>query len=90
VLVAFQEVENALNDLRQLAGQAAAEERALSAARRSLELARQQYDKGSITFLEVLDAERGALADERLTAQLAGQRLQATVSLIKALGGGWP
>jgi multidrug efflux system outer membrane protein len=90
VLVAFQEVENALNDLRQLAGQAAAEERALSAARRALELARQQYDKGSVTFLEVLDAERGALADERLTAQLAGQRLQATVSLIKALGGGWP
>ncbi|MEI9895916.1 MAG: efflux transporter outer membrane subunit [Chthoniobacter sp.] len=89
VLGAFQDVENALNALRQLAGQAAADERALEAARRSLELARQQYEKGSITFLEVLDAERGSLADERLSAQIAGQRLQATVQLIKALGGGW-
>lgn len=90
VLVAFQEVENALSDLRQLAGQAAAEERALTATRRSLDLARQQFSKGSITFLDVLDAERGALSDERVTAQLAGQRFQATVQLVKALGGGWP
>jgi len=89
VLNAFQEVETALNDLRQLAGQAEAEGRALAAARRSLELARQQYEKGSVNFLDVLDAERNALADERLTAELAGQRLQATVQLIKALGGGW-
>lgn len=89
VLNAFQEVETSLNDLRQLAGQSAAQERALAAARRSLELAQQQYAKGSVNFLEVLDAERNALADERLTAQLAGQRLQATVQLIKALGGGW-
>lgn len=90
VLVAFQEVENALSDLRQLAGQTEADERALTAARRSLELAQQQYAKGSITFLEVLDAERAALADERLVAQLSGQRMQATVQLFKALGGGWP
>jgi multidrug efflux system outer membrane protein len=89
VLVAFQDVENALNDLRQLTGQNEAEERALAAARRSLELARKEYEKGSVTFLDVLDAERTALSDERLSAELAGQRMQATVQLIKALGGGW-
>jgi multidrug efflux system outer membrane protein len=82
-------VENALNDLHQLAGQSEAEGRALASARRSLELARKQYEKGTVTFLDVLDAERTALADERLTAELAGQRLQAAVQLVKALGGGW-
>jgi multidrug efflux system outer membrane protein len=89
VLTAFQDVENALNDLRQLAGQAEADDRALASARRSLELARQQYAKGQVNFLDVLDAERTALSDERLTAQLAGQRMQSTVQLVKALGGGW-
>jgi multidrug efflux system outer membrane protein len=89
VLTAFQEVENALSDLHQLAGQAEADARALAAAQRSLELARQQYVKGLVTFLDVLDAERSALADERVTAELAGQRMQATVQLVKALGGGW-
>jgi len=89
VLTAFQDVENALNDLRQLGGQADADERALTAAERSLELARQQYSKGQVNFLDVLDAERTALADERATAKLAGQRMQAAVQLIKALGGGW-
>jgi multidrug efflux system outer membrane protein len=89
VLTAFQDVENALDDLHQLAGQAEADERALAAAQRSLLLARQQYAKGQVNFLDVLDAERTALADERLTAQLAGQRMQSTVQLVKALGGGW-
>jgi multidrug efflux system outer membrane protein len=89
VLTAFQEVENALNDLRQLAGQAEADERAYAAAQRSLDLARQQYARGLVNFLDVLDAERTALADERVVAQLAGQRMQSTVQLIKALGGGW-
>jgi multidrug efflux system outer membrane protein len=78
-----------LDDLHQLAGQAEADERALAAAQRSLLLARQQYAKGQVNFLDVLDAERTALADERLTAQLAGQRMQSTVQLVKALGGGW-
>jgi multidrug efflux system outer membrane protein len=89
VLTAFQEIENALNDLHQLAGQSEADQRALTAALRSLELAREQYAKGQVNFLDVLDAERNALADERVVAELAGQRMQATVALVKALGGGW-
>ena len=36
-----------------------------------------------------LDAERTLLADERASVLLLGQRLQATVQLIKALGGSW-
>jgi multidrug efflux system outer membrane protein len=37
----------------------------------------------------VLDAERTLLASERVSTQLLGQRMQATVQLIKALGGAW-
>jgi multidrug efflux system outer membrane protein len=89
VLTAFQEVENALNDLRALANQAEAQGRAVAASRRALELSQQQYAHGSIAFLDVLDAERTLLANERTSTQLLGQRMQATVQLIKALGGAW-
>jgi multidrug efflux system outer membrane protein len=71
VLVAFQDVENAL------------------AAVQALQLSQNQYGKGASNFLDVLDAERTLLADERVSVQLLGQRLQTTVLLIKALGGTW-
>ncbi len=89
VLIAFQEVENGLSDLRTLAGQVEALTRAAEASRRSLELAQDAYGKGRVNFLEVLDAERTALLDERSIVELQGQRLQSTVQLIKALGGDW-
>ncbi len=89
VLRAFQEVENALSDLRTLAAQAEAQERGTVAARRALLIAQQQYTRGAANFLVVLDAQRVLLADERVAAQLSSQRLQATVNLIKALGGDW-
>ena len=89
VLVAFQDAENALADLRTLAQQAAAQKEAADAASRTLQLSQKQYARGSVTFLDVLDAERALLASQRASAQVDGQRLQATVQLIKALGGGW-
>lgn len=89
VLVAFQEVENALVDLRTLNGEAAAQERVAAAAGRAFELVTAQYQKGAVTFLEVLDAERTLLQTQRTLAQLLGQREMATVQLIKALGGDW-
>ena len=89
VLTAFQEVESALNDLRALANQAEAQERAVVASRRALDLSQQQYAHGSIAFLDVLDSERTLLSNERISAQLLGQRMETTVQLIKALGGAW-
>lgn len=89
VLVAFQDVENALVDLRTLSVQAAAQGRAVSAARRTLELSQNSYGKGATTLIDVVDAERTLLVDERTSTQILGQRLQASVQLIKALGGGW-
>ena len=89
VLVAFQDVENALADLRTLAEQSAAQDRAVQAAQRTLDLSNQSYRQGASTYLDVIDAERTLFNDQRTAAQILGQRMQATVRLIEALGGGW-
>ncbi len=89
LLVAFQEVENALVDLRTLSGEAEAQRRVAEAAQRSFELSQQQYQKGAINYLDVLDAQRTLLQSERAQTALLGQQMQATVQLIKALGGDW-
>jgi multidrug efflux system outer membrane protein len=89
VLFAFREVQDALTAARFLAEQSAAQERALTAARRATALAQTRYDAGLVSYLEVIDAQRTSLATERASAQLAGLRLNTSVALIKALGGGW-
>jgi multidrug efflux system outer membrane protein len=89
VLVAFQEVQDALTATQLLAGQAAAQDRAVAAARRAGALAQTRYDAGYVNYFEVIDAQRTVLAAERASAQLSAQRLVNSVGLIKALGGGW-
>jgi multidrug efflux system outer membrane protein len=89
VLVAFGDVENSLSGIRQLAIQAEAQARAVKSARRATDLATDRYRSGIVAYIEVVDASRDALDAERANAELAGQRLIATVQLIKALGGGW-
>lgn len=89
VLVAFGDVENSLASIRYLADQSAAQQRAVTQARRAADLATERYRSGIVSYIEVIDASRDALQAERGAAQLAGQRLIATVQLIKALGGEW-
>jgi multidrug efflux system outer membrane protein len=89
VLVAFGDVENSLAGIRYLAEQSAAQQRAVSNARRAADLATERYRSGIVSYLDVVDASREALSAERGNAQLAGQRLNMAVQLIKSLGGGW-
>jgi multidrug efflux system outer membrane protein len=89
VLVAFREVQDALTATQLLADQAAAQDRAVDAARRAGELARARYDAGFVNYFEVIDAQRTVLATERASAQLTAQRLLTSIALIKSLGGGW-
>ena len=89
VLVAFGEVENSLSGIHHLANEAEAQQRAVSNAQRAADLATDRYRSGIVSYLEVVDASREALQSERADAQLMGQRLIASVQLIKALGGGW-
>jgi multidrug efflux system outer membrane protein len=89
VLVAFREVQDALTATQLLADQAAAQDRAVAAARRAGELAQTRYDAGFVNYFEVIDAQRTVLTAERASAQLSAQRLVNSIGLIKALGGGW-
>ena len=89
VLVAFQEVEDGLSDLRILANQKAAQAKAVQASRRAREISAFRYKEGAALYLEVLDAQRTVLQNEQLEAQILGMQLVASVQLIKALGGGW-
>jgi multidrug efflux system outer membrane protein len=89
VLVAFGDVENSLAGVQFLASQSAAQDRAVTSAARAAELATERYRAGIVSFLDVVDANRGTLTARRSQAQLAGQKLIASVQLIKALGGGW-
>lgn len=89
MLVAFREVEDNLSDLRLLADQSKAQDDAVRASSRAAQLSRTRYNAGSVNYLDVIDAERNMLSAERIGVQLAGARVNATVGLVKALGGGW-
>jgi multidrug efflux system outer membrane protein len=89
VLTAFQEVEDQLAAQKLLASQLDAQNAALAAARHTLEIANNRYKAGVVTYLEVATAQSAALSNERSVIQLEGERLNAEVGLIKALGGDW-
>ncbi len=89
VLNAFREVEDALSDLGTLRTQGEAVNRALVSARDTASLAKERYQKGLTSYLDVVDAERAALQAERQDAQLRGQQAVSTILLAKAIGGGW-
>lgn len=89
VLVAFAEVEDNLAGLRILQEQSAQLDDAVGSARRSAQLAQTLYAAGRSSYLDVLDAQRNLATIERAAVQLRGNRAVTTVSLIRALGGGW-
>jgi NodT family efflux transporter outer membrane factor (OMF) lipoprotein len=89
VLVALEEVENALVAYLREGERRKSLEAAVAADRKAVELADDLYRKGLTSFIDVLDAQRalyGAEADlGRSTAEVALD----LVALYKALGGGW-
>jgi outer membrane protein TolC len=89
VFTAFQEVEDNLAALRILDDEARAQEAAVAAAEHSLQLSTNRYRGGVVSYLEVTTAQSTALADERAAVDILRRRMAASVSLIKALGGGW-
>jgi multidrug efflux system outer membrane protein len=89
VLSAFADVENNLAAQNLLASEADAQAAALQSAQKTLEIAMNRYRSGLVTYLEVATAQNAALDIERISVRLRGDRLVATVALIKSLGGGW-
>jgi multidrug efflux system outer membrane protein len=89
VLTAFKEVEDQLSSLRLLQEQAQTQDRAVSSARRATVLSESRYRHGLDSQLELLDARRSELRNRRQALQVRASQYQATVALIRALGGGW-
>jgi outer membrane protein TolC len=58
-------------------------------AERTEQIATQRYKAGLVSYLDVVIAQQSVLSNERTSSQIAGQRMAASVVLIKALGGGW-
>ena len=88
-LAAFQEVEDSLSTLRILEQESARQREATAAAENSLQLSMNRYKGGLVTYLEVITAQSIALSNERSEVDLLRRRMDASVQLIKALGGGW-
>ena len=89
VLTAFQEVEDSLSGLNVLAQAAETQQMAVDASQRALKIANDRYTGGLVTYLDVINAEQTYLDTQRLATQILGQRLTTSVTLVKALGGGW-
>ncbi|MFA6163248.1 MAG: efflux transporter outer membrane subunit [Methylobacter sp.] len=89
VLTGFQEVEDNLAALRILEEETQVQDKAVTAANLALTLTINQYKAGTISYLNVMTAQTAALSNRQTAVQLQGDRLAASVLLVKALGGGW-
>ncbi len=89
VLTGLSDTETALTTVRYTAEQEDLQAQAAGIARRSAEIARAQMQAGTVDIVTVLNTEATLFTDEDTLAQARTARLQALVSLYKALGGGW-
>ena len=89
VLTAFQEVEDNLASLRILQQEAGKQDEAVASAQKTLQLELDQYRIGTVGYLEVVTAQSTALANERTAVDLERRQVDASVLLVKALGGTW-
>ena len=89
IVTAFGEVETALNATTRLDEQLAAQAEELAQAERALALAESRYRAGAETPIVLLDTQRTLYTTQDAAVQLKLARLQAAVSLYRALGGGW-
>lgn len=89
VLAGFEQVEDEIATLRILEQQAVVEEAAVKAAREAEALTLNQYKAGTVPYSSVITAQTTRLAAEETALTVLSSRLQASVALIEALGGGW-
>jgi NodT family efflux transporter outer membrane factor (OMF) lipoprotein len=88
-LIAFQQVEDNLVALRILSQEAQQQKEATASAQESLQIFTNRYIGGRDPYLQVLTAQTIALQNERNDVDILRRRMDASVLLIKALGGGW-
>lgn len=89
VLRAFQEVEDNLSLLNNLSEESVALNEAVADTKHTLEIAMNRYREGIASYLEVVTAQASAQQVQLDELSLRRRKLQASVNLIRALGGGW-
>jgi outer membrane protein TolC len=90
VITAFEEVENTLVNLANRKTQKETLEKQLNTLRAVNDQVYAQLREGLVSQLEVFESERRLLETQQDLLQLQQQLLTDTVTLYKALGGGWP
>jgi len=88
-LTAFQQVEDNLNALRNLATEASQQRDATASAQQSLDLFNVRYEGGVDSYLQVITWQTALLENELNDIEITQRRFEASVLLVKALGGGW-
>jgi NodT family efflux transporter outer membrane factor (OMF) lipoprotein len=88
-LAAFQQVEDSLAALRVLETEAEQQRASTESAQQSLDLFKTRYEGGVDTYLQVVTSQTTALVNQRNDIEIMRRRLEASILLIKALGGGW-
>ena len=89
VLVAFQEVEDALAAEKASAARELAFKQAMDEAQKAYDISMLRYKAGSIDFQTVIDSQATLLVAQQNYSNSHNDRLAASISLFKALGGGW-
>jgi NodT family efflux transporter outer membrane factor (OMF) lipoprotein len=89
VIAALSEVDTALGQIRSLDEQRRLKSAELEQARQAYDLSEIRYKSGAEDLMTVLDTQRALSDVQNDIGKLKLKRLQATVSLYKALGGGW-
>jgi len=88
-LSAFQQVEDNLAALRILEQESQEQRRAVESAQESLRLFTNRYRGGVDNYLQVITAQTVTLTNQRTEIDILRRRMDASVLLVKALGGGW-
>ncbi|AMQ82148.1 efflux transporter outer membrane subunit [Pseudomonas glycinae] len=89
IINGFADVEKALNGIRGLDEQRQWQSEELNQAQTAFDIAQRRYQAGAEDLLTVLETQRTLYAAQDLNVQLRLSRLQASIGLYKALGGGW-
>ncbi len=89
VLAGFEQVEDEIVTLRVLEQQAVIEDAAVAASKEAERLTLNQYKAGTVPYSSVITAQTTRLSSEETALTVLSDRLQASVALIEALGGGW-
>jgi NodT family efflux transporter outer membrane factor (OMF) lipoprotein len=89
VLAGIEQVEDQIVTLRVLEQQAVIEDAAVAASKEAEKLTLNQYKAGTVPYSSVITAQTTRLSSEETALTVLSDRLQASVALIEALGGGW-